>query len=486
MAGLVVPGSLALAACGAEAETAAPEPDQAVVDVAEPAAGETAERTTALVETTPDTQPNREPVLIRFATPHSAGPRATTVRFALDSLEQANPSIFVEYRPAAPDYAGWLATGLAADNAPQVVFGDAAIFQRHRSEHLTDITDPVSKLEWREGAYHFIPDSYTDNRGDMRVPTPRRLRGPLFGLPYSLAIDGWLLNQTLFEAAGVRPPDDAWTWNDAVDLGRKLTDPSLEQWGILAANSPQFFWIPLLYSNGVRRPFLEDRSGTGWLVDGDAASEAFEWAVDLIHEAKIAPPAAAIAQLRADTGEPFSSGRLGMLPSGAVHATGYLAPRIGERFSWALARSPISPATGVAAHAWQASAHFVTTSAATPDVVEAAVAVAAHFTSPAVQNKLASTRAAMPALVSAAKTSGAIAPPPQNLVVLRDALEDPRTRHLFTFFPTWPEWLQAQADAAAGAFAGILSPDEALIAMVRDGDMVLDRWHESRRAPNSN
>lgn len=93
----MVPGSLALAACGAEAETAAPEPDQAVVDVAEPAAGETAERTTAPVETTPDTQPNRESVLIRFATPHSAGPRATTVRFALDSLEQANPSIFVEY-----------------------------------------------------------------------------------------------------------------------------------------------------------------------------------------------------------------------------------------------------------------------------------------------------------------------------------------------------------------------------------------------------
>ena len=70
--------------------------------------------------------------------------------------------------------------------------------------------------------------------------------------------------------------------------------------------------------------------------------------------------------------------------------------------------------------------------------------------------------------------------------MLRDALEDPRTRHLFTFFPTWPEWLKAQADAAAGAFAGILSPDEALIAMVRDGDMVLDRWHGSRRAPNSN
>ena len=70
--------------------------------------------------------------------------------------------------------------------------------------------------------------------------------------------------------------------------------------------------------------------------------------------------------------------------------------------------------------------------------------------------------------------------------MLRDALEDPRTRHLFTFFPTWPEWLQAQADAAAGAFAGTLSPDESLIAMVRDGDLVLDRWYESLRAADSN
>ena len=49
-------------------------------------------------------------------------------------------------------------------------------FHRNRTEHLVEIGKPVGKRGWQARAYHFIPDTYTDNNGDMRVPATRCLR----------------------------------------------------------------------------------------------------------------------------------------------------------------------------------------------------------------------------------------------------------------------------------------------------------------------
>jgi hypothetical protein len=50
------------------------------------------------------------------------------------------------------------------------------------------------------------------------------------------------------------------------------------------------------------------------------------------------------------------------------------------------------------------------------------------------------------------------------------------------FFPTWRQWLSTQVQAAAGAFLGESTPDEALVEMVRGGDQVLSAWRDSTEA----
>ena len=491
-AGLTASGLFLLAACGAAGESEAgegpagdaghapsasePSPSAAAADAH---AGESGPGSAAVA---PSAAPEAATVTVEFTTSHTVGPRGETVRFALDTFAERQPSVFVEYQTPGPDYAEWVAATLASGTGPHVVFGDASTFQRHRDEHLLEISQPAAEIGWQADAYYFIPDTYTDNRGDLRVPPSRQHHGPLYGLPYSVAIDGWLVNESLFQQAGAQPPGGPWTWNDALDLGRQLTDPAQDRWGILALNSPEFFWIPLLYGNGVKRPFLEDGSATGWLIDGDAASEAFEWAVDLIHQWEIAPPVNDVPALARATGDPFSGGHVAMWPSGAIHSTGFLAPRIADRFGWALVPSPASPRTGVAAHAWQGSAHFVTRRAAGDHLVEPAVALAAHLGSEEVQRAMAAARGSLPARISATSVSAAIAPPPENLPLLRGALEDPQTRHLFIFFATWPQWLAAQVQAAAGAFLGSVSPEQALLDMVRGGDQVLSAWWATPQA----
>ncbi len=456
----------------AEAAAAADGPENSGDTATTPAA--------AAAAAAPPAAPN---ITIAFTTTHTKGPQGETIRGALELFAKVEPSIYVEFTAPGDDYAEWLAEVLTGGSAPHLAFGDAVTFHRNRAERLVEIGEPAEKRGWQARAYHFIPDTYTDNDGDMRVPATRRLHGPLFGLPYAISIDGWLINDSLFQAAGAAAPDDAWTWNDVVDAGRQLTDPDRDRWGILATNSPEYFWIPLLYANGVIRPFSEDRLSTGWLADGDAASEALEWATDLIHQWQVAPPLDRVGVV-GGAQDPFMSERVAMWPSGSVQATGFLAPRIGDRFNWSLAPSPLAPQTGMRVHAWQGSAHFVTTRAATEGTVEAAVALAQHLAADDTQIAMAVARASVPAKSGAGTVSAAISPPPDNLLMLQTALEDPRTRHLFAFFDTWPAWLDAQATAAAGAFTGEVTPDEALVEMVRGGDAVLSAWWDESQPPN--
>ena len=262
-------------------------------------------------------------------------------------------------------------------------------------------------------------------------------------------------------------------WNDVVDTSKRLTDPEMDTWSVLAANSPEHFWIPLLFANGIERPCSVDGLSTVWFAYGDAAPEAFELGVDLIHEVRVAPPLNLVTELSTVTGDPFSAGFVALWPSAAVHATGYLSERIGEQVDWAIGPTPRSPTTGQLAHVWELASHFVTRQASNDGVVDAAVELKVYFASQGVQNRMGELRGSVLAMCSAMTTSAAVAPPPRNPLHLRDALDDPCTRHLYTTFAAWPEWLQAQAHIAAAAFEGDLTPEEALIDMVRKGDAVL-------------
>ncbi|MBM4437734.1 MAG: hypothetical protein FJ029_10985, partial [Actinobacteria bacterium] len=220
------------------------------------------------------------------------------------------PTLHVDFLAPEGDYQAWLARVLGTPGAPHVAFGDAVTFQRHRERHLLVIFPAITKLPWQHQGYRFIPDTFSADGGSMRVPPARRPVGPAYGFPYTLSVDAWLANEVVLQTAGTPMPNQTLTWNDVVDVAKRTTDPARGQWGLLASNSPEYFWIPLLYGNGIPCPFSEDRRQTAWLVEGDAASEAFSWAVELIYDFRVAPPHGEYPALARDSGDPFSGGHI--------------------------------------------------------------------------------------------------------------------------------------------------------------------------------
>jgi multiple sugar transport system substrate-binding protein len=118
-------------------------------------------------------------------------------------------------------------------------------------------------------------------------------------------------NRRLLDAAGVKPPAPAWTWDDFLRSAQQLTRPAGgaggaggAQWGTALEPIADFYY-PWLWGHGgedIERSFEKS------LVDQPAAREALQWLADLRHKHKVAPPAGELP----DGPAAFASGRVGL------------------------------------------------------------------------------------------------------------------------------------------------------------------------------
>ena len=74
--------------------------------------------------------------------------------------------------------------------------------------------------------------------------------GKHYALPKDFDTVGLWYNKTLFDAAGVKYPDDTWTWSTLEQVAKKLTNPAKGIWGIAAALDNQENYYNTIYQNG--------------------------------------------------------------------------------------------------------------------------------------------------------------------------------------------------------------------------------------------
>ncbi|MDQ3702227.1 MAG: extracellular solute-binding protein, partial [Chloroflexota bacterium] len=87
-----------------------------------------------------------------------------------------------------------------------------------------------------------------------------------FGIPKDNALRVLFYNQDLFDKAGVKHPTDAWTWDDLVEHGRKLTNRG-------AADGPTFGMTDFMHSINDSPSYSITRSfGGEWYNDTWTAS----------------------------------------------------------------------------------------------------------------------------------------------------------------------------------------------------------------------
>jgi multiple sugar transport system substrate-binding protein len=124
-------------------------------------------------------------------------------------------------------------------------------------------------------------------------------------------------NTDMFDAAGVKYPDDTWTWDNLRDAAKKLTVPG-KQWGIQLPDSwGDLVWYrgisPIIYQNGGKVISDDGKTTTGYLNSPDVV-QALQFYVDLIKTDKSAPSKEDLAALSGV--DLFQTGQVAMLWTG--------------------------------------------------------------------------------------------------------------------------------------------------------------------------
>ncbi|HXF62713.1 MAG TPA: sugar ABC transporter substrate-binding protein, partial [Caldilineaceae bacterium] len=176
----------------------------------------------------------------------------------------------------------------------------------------------VAQYRWAEGDF--------DSGGE---------EGSMYGLPSDAQSQIIAYNKTMFDEAGVPYPTDDWTWDDLVEMGKAITNPDENKWGMQVI-SP---WIitkgNFLFSAGGANHTPDFRQS---LVDSQESIEVWKWNWDLIYTHQIAPPPGAQAQTN-----PFMSGQVAMVVDGVWWIADFA--NITD-FEWDVALFPKHPNTG--------------------------------------------------------------------------------------------------------------------------------------------
>ncbi len=197
----------------------------------------------------------------------------------LPAFEAANPGLKAEAELHAGDIQEKIATLIASGTIGDVVHTHPSQAQPQRlflggSMKQLDTYAARDKLDLKQW-YQAALDS-------------GKLDGKLISLPFKGKMAGVAmhLNLTLFEQAGVKPPDLNTTLNDLADAATKLTRPDGSQWGIVGFMPASARDI----TGAIRRwnGELFDKDQKKTTLDTNESRAAFSWYYDALHRRKFA------------------------------------------------------------------------------------------------------------------------------------------------------------------------------------------------------
>ena len=164
----------------------------------------------------------------------------------------------------------------------------------------------------------------------------------LFALPENLQTMGLYYNKDLFDAAGVKTPDDTWTWEMVRDAARKLTkseNGKPTQWGFSLGELGGWWGVQTLAwalgGSFVDKPVEPTRFE---LTDAPNV-QAMQYLQDMIWKEQLAPTTEQASAVAQDTGI-FQTGKVAMFPGGSWNISAFKS----VKFKWDIA--PIPKGTG--------------------------------------------------------------------------------------------------------------------------------------------
>lgn len=230
--------------------------------------------------------------------------------------EKANPNVNVEIQVTPfGEYFTKLQTAIQGGGGPDVFWLNAPNLALYAAnEAVLPLTERAQEDNVDLSAY---PEALVELY---------QREGELYALPRDFDTIGLWYNKELFAAAGVKPPDDSWTWDDVRTAAKKLTDPAKGQFGIAAwLTDQQGYYNTIAQAGGY--VVSEDGKTSGY--DEPETIAGLKFWTDLI-----ADGSSPSHQQMTDT-EPkqmFQSGKVAMFYGGSWQAVSFQAtPEIGTK-----------------------------------------------------------------------------------------------------------------------------------------------------------
>ncbi|WP_420799294.1 ABC transporter substrate-binding protein [Ktedonospora formicarum] len=189
----------------------------------------------------------------------------------IDKFEKAhsNIKVTIEVTPYA-QYWTKLETAATGGSAADVYWMNGPNFQKYASNEI------IAPIDEQINNDKVSLDNYPASLVNLYT-----YNGKHYALPKDFDTIGLWYNKTLFDAAGVKYPDDTWTWDTLRATAKKLTNSAKGTWGIAAPmNSQEGFYNTIPQNDGY--VISPDKKSSGF--DSEAAIGGLKFWTDLIQD----------------------------------------------------------------------------------------------------------------------------------------------------------------------------------------------------------
>ena len=341
---------------------------------------------------------------------------------SISGWQKEHPEIKVrfEHTPFG-GYVSKILTRIAGGAAPDVICTEVNYFVSFASKEVLENLNPFIEKDANFSKNAFFPevlDRFTVNQELLAIP---RDTAPFACVFY---------NKEMFDKAGVPYPTDDWTWDDFLDIAKKLTTRDdkgrITQYGFYG-----WAWKNFVYGNG--GALVDDvKNPKKSLLDIPESIEGLQFYVDLINKYKVMPTPVALTNLGMGVDVMFASGKLAMFLSGV-----WETPSLRQRdFKWDVAMFPKN-SKGIRKFGTGGSGYCILK---TSKNKQAAWEVIKALTGPEGQIELAKKGLAQPALIKIAEGPdwAGNSDPPANKKMLNEAVQ------YVVYDPFAPNWMEIE------------------------------------------
>jgi multiple sugar transport system substrate-binding protein len=400
-----------------------------------------------------------EPVTIQWMTDWlDEGTRGQVVRQSSAAYQARYPRVTVDVRHPAT---GSTATGsaaivahFAAGTIGEVILPSSSVVHALMEQHaFMDISAHLKRARfdkesvWYEG-------QYVEHQGKVH------------GLPYQLAVAGWVYNKTWFEREGLTPPTDAWTTADVVEAARKLTRPGENRWGLQLKQEWQW-WYGWMYANGA--DYVSSAAPLKTTLDDPRVVEVLTAVVDMIHRHKVAAPEYGSQKVPAPS---FTKGEVAITSNSKPKQ---MNASVQGQFQWDLMPTPRWAGTRRRVTTWNHQPHMLTRQAEERGKGDAAVEFAAWLCGEEGQTPVAREGGSIPVNKKAAYGPAHLDGNPPGLKLILDMLQSKgdQSARGYRLWSGYSDWLRATNPPLEGAFGGEISVQEAVTRATQAGNAAL-------------